>query len=105
MESVADEFNEMPNLTIATTVLPALKDWQIGKTYTVALKVKLIKKGLGKHEYSLMDKEEKAEKEQYGTFKVIGAEDESDEPAGEKEFDESSPIGPFNNPLAGRKGK
>lgn len=35
--------NVLPNVTLSATDLPEIKDWQVGKTYTIVMQVKMTK--------------------------------------------------------------
>lgn len=100
-DKFAEEMAEMPEFSLSSDALPQIKTWKIGKNYVISLKVKMTKNGLGKTPYGFpTDNKEKAEKEQYGTFKILSVEDESNEDeSGETEYDPSKPMNPLNHPL------
>lgn len=71
MSSLVDIIPEKPTISLDDTVLKAIKDWKVGKTYEIHLKVR----ETGVHE----DRYSDDKKRLHATFEVIKAM-ECDEP-------------------------
>lgn len=66
-----------PRISLDETELPAIKSWEVGKTYTVTAKVKMVHQAEGdEYGYSRDDSEEKPKMR--ATLKVISITPEKD---------------------------